>query len=199
MLPWMKWSAAAAVRDEISSVRKISPSTVAASVEQGRVFSEADIQKAPRSSNGQSMPFVFNDLVVARHDGTRYQVGNAVCRPTMSLSDSGAAQSLIAEDVLAQLPSDAVVRRLTQKVRASNVNANGGAIYSTGTATIVFTIDGLPFEWTFKVIVGGQLTLLGTDFLRAHAASLGFDSAGAAWMFLQHKGQRKPVSVVASN
>ena len=128
----------------------------------------------------------FPDFRVANAKGGHFKAGASIAA---ALADTGTGRSLVAEAVLAQLPQSAVVSRQTHAPRACNTNANGGSIFSTGTATIVFSLGGYAFRHQFTVIVGGDLLLLGNDFNHAYGVKFNFFKS-AVGMELDHRGRR---------
>ena len=147
--------------------------------------------QGPTTSYSQSIKSTsafFKSFYVARQTPEGFLSEDPRCHVPLALSDTGAGPSLLAEGVLAQLPADAVVSRHLTAPHACNSNATGGAIYSTGTVTVVFTLDGFPFQHTFRVIVGGELTILGNDFNRMHNAAYAFSPHDAS-LNLTHQGK----------
>ena len=158
-------------------------------------FSESDIAEPTYNSAHRSNSLFFPDFRVANAKGGHFKAGASIAA---ALADTGTGRSLVAEAVLAQLPQSAVVSRQTHAPRACNTNANGGSIFSTGTATIVFSLGGYAFRHQFTVIVGGDLLLLGNDFNHAYGVKFNFFKS-AVGMELDHRGRRVSIPLTESH
>ena len=91
-----------------------------------------------------------------------------------SLSDSGAAPSVVTTDLLSELPADACIRRNLDSLSEAVNGPDGRPLTTRGTVTIIFAINGRVFEHEFLVVEGAPLLILGNDFHVAHAARITF-------------------------
>lgn len=173
------------------------------------IFGEDDIVSPP-----PPLPFVTNaayitEFAVARHAGTRqgkdtlFSIGKATCAIKESISDTGAGPSLVGSLLLSRLPADAAVSRsqTTPTVNSDLVGPDGQPLVSRGSVSLVFTLSGHPFRHDFLVIEGGDLLLLGNDFLARYRATVepfGKDEKGAMRLQVELKGKRRQLSVPLS-
>ena len=99
-----------------------------------------------------------------RPDAVPLGVGSA-------MADSGCGRiSVIGSQLVDELPRSAVVEWVRQPTKGhpALVGPDGKSLLVLGRAVIMFTIDGYAYRHTFQVVEGGQLMLLGNDFLVAH-------------------------------
>ena len=170
-------------------------------------FTENDIAEIPPPLAFDAQCAYIKDFAVARKGQTRrqgmstvYSVGSASCIIKMALGDSGAGPSCIGSALLSQLPKDACVSRTPERayVKDDLVGPNGQPLISRGSVTIVFTMDGHPFRHDFMVIEGGDLLLLGNDFLgryRATVTPVGDDNQGHLRLRVKRSGVERSVSI----
>ena len=190
------------------------PPTVTSGVAGTTTFLEKDIIKPP-----PALPFVTNaaylaDFAVATHAGTRggsdtmFSIGRAACAINESIGDTGAGPSIIGSAILARLPADAAVSRSSSHATVNEdlVGPDGNPLISRGTVTLVFALSGHPFRHDFLVVEGGDLLLLGNDFLARYRATVepfGKDGSGAMRLQVTHRGRRRhlaiPLSCAASS
>ena len=172
-------------------------------------FTEDDIIEPP-----PRLPFVTNaayiaDFAVAKHAATRhgadtmFSIGRAACSIRESISDTGAGPSIIGTQILARLPADAAVSRSDDRATVDEeiTGANGQPLVSRGTVTLVFTLSGHPFRHDFLVVDGGDLLLLGNDFLSRYQATIrpfGDDGSGTMQLQVNHKGRHRHLSISLS-
>ena len=143
-------------------------------------FADEDVAIPPPPLDFPTHCAYVTDFAVARklpgtaddHKGTRYLVGNAACTIGPALSDTGAGPSIIGSGLLDAIPRDACVghQRGSCRVDPGLAGPDGKPLLTRGTVTLVFTMDGFAFRHDFTVVEGGNLLLLGNDFLaRYHA------------------------------
>ena len=185
------------------------PRNAPAPPSESRDFTDEDIAEIP-----PPLPFTVHcayikDFVVARHSGTRkrpgklYSVGSATCRIGMSLGDSGAGPSIIGTQLLSSLPADSCVSRSssTPAVDENLIGADGNPLVTHGTVTVVFTMSGHAFRHEFLVIEGGNLLLLGNDFIARYRATIcpfDEDEQGHMDMSVVRRGTRHRVKIPLS-
>ena len=171
-------------------------------------FTSTDIAEPPPPLPYTPRCAYIRDFVVSRLasvDATsvqHFRVDAAACRIVPSLSDTGAGPSCVGSAILAQLPKDAAVAR-THRTRTDEtlVGADGKPLLTRGTVDIVFTMGGHAFRHPFTVVEGGDLLLLGNDFIALYGASvtpLDKDGEGCLEMTITRDGTRRPVSVPLS-
>ena len=122
----------------------------------------------------------LKDVLISIHNtGQRkqkapYLVGNACAWSPAAMGDSGAAVSLIGTELLKMLPPDAVVKfRWNQSQISGNVcGPNGEPLAILGEADLLLTISRIPFRHTFQVVLGGDLLLMGADFMAPRAGDV---------------------------
>ena len=109
---------------------------------------------------------------------------------------------------MARLPADAAVSRSSSHATVNEdlVGPDGNPLISRGTVTLVFALSGHPFRHDFLVVEGGDLLLLGNDFLARYRATVepfGKDGSGAMRLQVTHRGRRRhlaiPLSCAASS
>jgi len=83
------------------------------------------------------------------------------------MGDSGAAVSLVGSEFLKMLPPEAVVefRWAQSRVSGDVCGPNGEPLAILGEADLLLTISRIPFHHTFQVVLGGDLLLMGADFM----------------------------------
>jgi hypothetical protein len=83
------------------------------------------------------------------------------------MGDSGAAISLVGTELLKLLPPDAVVKfRWARSQISKNVcGPNGEPLVILGEVELLLTISRVPFRHKFWIVLGGDLLLLGADFM----------------------------------
>ena len=187
-----------------ASVALASDPTDVATVE----FPAFDIADPPPPLKFTPQCAYIRDFVVSRVADTRqstplrFRVDVAACRVPSSLSDTGAGPSCIGSAVLAKLPKDAAVSRShVDRADGGLVGADGKPLLTRGTVDIVFTLGGHAFRHQFTVVEGGDLLLLGNDFLalyRARVTPLDENDEGHIEMTVTKKGARQTVRVPLS-
>ena len=87
-----------------------------------------------------------------------------------SLADTGAGPSILASGLLKQLPQHCLKEMipLPAHVREDVKGADGKPLLVMGTVKLIFFLSERLFEHTFQVMEGGNLLILGNDFLAAH-------------------------------
>ena len=148
--------------------------------ESGGYFEEADIAEPPPPLTFDATCAYIKNFHVARRSGKRhglstlYSVAAATCRIDSPLSDTGAGPSCVGSALLAQLPADACVSRSKDPAAMQEdlVGPDGQPLVQLGKATLIFTMAGHPFRHEFLVIEGGNLLLLGNDFLGRYRATV---------------------------
>ena len=104
----------------------------------------------------------------------RYRLNSAYCWIRSSIADPGAGPSVIGQRLLHALPPDAVVNHTPTAPRMSPVvGPSGERLLMLGTVSIVFAVEDRPYSHRFQVIDGGDLFILGNDFLAKHKAKVG--------------------------
>ena len=96
-----------------------------------------------------------------------YLVGRACAWSPAAMGDSGAAISLVGTELLKLLPPDAVVKfRWARSQISKNVcGPNGEPLVILGEVELLLTISRVPFRHKFWIVLGGDLLLLGADFM----------------------------------
>ena len=141
-------------------------------------FTFADIAKRPPKPNFLPHCAYVRNFVVARQGGTAqaryFRIDAAACRVDSSLTDTGAGPSIIGTTILSKMPSDACVYRVSRNtaIDANLMGPDSKPLVTRGTINLVFTLDGHPFQHKFIVVQGGDLLLLGNDFLAMYNASV---------------------------
>ena len=80
---------------------------------------------------------------------------------------------MIGRRLLHALPPDAVVRHVPCAARISPVvGPSGERLLMLGTVSIVFAVEGRPYTHRFEVVDGGDLFILGNDFLAKHKGKI---------------------------
>ena len=103
----------------------------------------------------------------------RYRLNSACCWIRSSIADSGAGPSVIGNNLMHALPPDAVVNHNPRAPRMGPViGPSGERLLMLGTVTIVFAVEGRPYTHNFQVVEGGDLFILGNDFLAEHGANV---------------------------
>ena len=115
----------------------------------------------------------LKDVLISTHNTEQkkrnapYLVGQACVWSPAAMGDTGAAVSLIGTELLKSLPPDAVAKFRWYRGRvSSNVcGPNGEPLAILGEVNLLLTISRIPFRHTFQVVLGGDLLLLGADFI----------------------------------
>ena len=115
----------------------------------------------------------LKDVLISTHNvGQKrlkapYLVGRAWAWSPAAMGDSGAAISLIGTELLRLLPPDAVVKFHWARGQVSrNVcGPNGEPLVILGEVELLLTISRVPFRHKFQIVLGGDLLLLGADFM----------------------------------
>ena len=115
----------------------------------------------------------LKDVLISTHNiGQKrlkapYLVGRACAWSPAAMGDSGAAISLIGTELLKLLPPDAVVKfRWARSQISKNVcGPNGEPLVILGEVELLLTISRIPFRHRFQIVLGGDLLLLGADFM----------------------------------
>ena len=158
-------------------------------------FGDADIDDSTPSATLSHCAYLANVRIAQRvlHQRVRrYRLNSAACWVRSSLADTGAGPSIIAQRLLDAMPSDAVVRHRPRPpgIMPLNVSGAGGeALVTRGWAEIVFTIEKRPYKHLFQIVDGGDLLILGNDFLAQHSATVSpaLDGSGCAgWVDMHH-------------
>ena len=105
------------------------------------------------------------DVTVCRRKGERFWIDCALTDFVRTLTDTGAAPSIVTTGLLAQLPRDAMVTREHGHVPYTVEGPDGGPLALQGHATIVFDLNGRTYRHRFLVAEGKPLMILGCDFL----------------------------------
>ena len=140
-------------------------------------FGEEDITGDAESPNPLAYCAYLKNVRIAQtwEDGKRhrYRVNSACCWIRSTIADPGAGPSVIGQRLLHALPPDAVVRHRPCAPRISPVVGPGGErLLMLGTVSIVFTVEGRPYTHRFEIVEGGDLFILGNDFLAQHEAGV---------------------------
>ena len=137
-------------------------------------FGEESISHTPRlPPHHQTHCAWLKDVLISIHNTGQkklkapYLVGHACAWSPAAMGDSGAAISLIGTELLKMLPPDAVVKfRWAQSQISGDVcGPNGEPLAILGEADLLLTISRIPFRHTFQVVLGGDLLLMGADFM----------------------------------
>ena len=162
--------------------------TVKSNDSRPKVMSQRDVQPTDATATGEgpNSAFIEGFRVLCRGknpdsgtDCPTYEVCNAACSflPN-ALADTGAGPSIISQGILDRLPSNAAIQRMKGPTKSVEVvDVQGGQLLLTHMVRITFLLNGLGYEHAFRVLEGGDLVILGNDFLRSHGAiiSLGDD------------------------
>ena len=174
-----------------------------------RSIGEGDIAEPPPPLKCVAHCAYIKDFCVARHGTTRnrpgmlYTVGSATCRIGMSLSDTGAGPSIVGTSLLANLPGDACVSRTRTEPTVDDnlVGPDAKPLVTHGTVTLIFTMSGHAFRHEFLVVEGGDLLLLGNDFIgryRATVIPFDEDEEGGMDMSVTRRGVRHRIRIPLS-
>ena len=138
-------------------------------------FSESDIADSSVEHEDARCAYLADLRVAQVADSRRrsFRV-NAASALVSGMGDSGAFTSMVANQLLHNLPPGAAVDWLpTAPTAIPHVSgANGGTLLCLGYVTIVFTISGRPYRHRFLVVEGGNLFILGNDFLARWKAKI---------------------------
>ena len=121
--------------------------------------------------------------------GQTVHVEQAMMIAQSALTDSGAGHSFVGSDLVESLPDEyAQVKPVKSKVMPTFVNADGNPMLILGVATLTFTIAGWPYRHEFIVVHGGDLLLLGCDFLCGCRADVCLRPINEeSYLMLEHK------------
>ena len=163
----------------------------------GDSFTEHDVIASPPAMQFEAQCAYIKEFAVARHRPTRsgrdqhFLLGNATCQVSNSLGDTGAGPSILGSKLLAHLPADACVSRASSPATVDSGLSGAGnePIVTSGEATLLFTLSGVPFRHTFTVVEGGNLLLLGNDFMAAYHGQVSLDPTGEGELSLMVKQQ----------
>ena len=137
-------------------------------------FGEEAISRTPRlPPRHQTHCAWLKDVLISMHNtGAKkakapYLVGRACAWSPAAMGDSGAAVSLVGSEFLKMLPPEAVVEFRWDQSRISGdvCGPNGEPLAILGEADLLLTISRIPFHHTFQVVLGGDLLLMGADFM----------------------------------
>ena len=161
----------------LSTSRSPSRAASLAGSEPDLTFDEEDISGNGDEANPLAYCAYLKNVRIAQvwEDGKkrRYRLNSACCWMRSTIADPGAGPSVIGQRLLHALPPDAVVRHVPMAPRMGPVVGPGGErLLMLGTVTIVFTVEGHPFVHRFQVVDGGDLFILGNDFLAQHEAKV---------------------------
>ena len=115
----------------------------------------------------------LKDVLISTHNTGQkrlkapYLVGRACAWSPAAMGDSGAAISLIGTELLKVLPPDAVVKFRWSRSQVSGdvCGPNGEPLAILGEVDLLLTISRIPFRHKFKIVLGGDLLLMGADFM----------------------------------
>lgn len=137
-------------------------------------FGEDTVSNTPRlPPHHQTHCAWLKDVLISTHNTGQkrlkapYLVGRACAWSPAAMGDSGAAISLIGTELLKNLPPDAVVKfRWSQGQVSQNVcGPNGEPLAILGEVDLLLTISRIPFRHKFQIVLGGDLLLMGADFM----------------------------------
>jgi hypothetical protein len=140
-------------------------------------FDEEDITGDATKNNPMAYCAYLKNVRIAQRweDGKkrRYRLNSACCWIRSSIADSGAGPSVIGNNLMHALPPDAVVNHNPHAPRMGPViGPSGERLLMLGTVTIVFAVENRPYTHNFQVVEGGDLFILGNDFLAEHEAKV---------------------------
>jgi hypothetical protein len=140
-------------------------------------FDEEDISGDATKNNPMAYCAYLKNVRIAQRweDGKkrRYRLNSACCWIRSSIADSGAGPSVIGNNLMHALPPDAVVNHNPQAPHMGPViGPSGERLLMLGTVTIVFAVENRPYTHNFQVVDGGDLLILGNDFLAEHGANV---------------------------
>ena len=137
-------------------------------------FGEEAISYTPRlAPHHQTHCAWLKDVLISTHNTGQkrlkapYLVGRACAWSPAAMGDSGAAISLIGTELLKRLPPDAVVKFSWAKSKVSGdvCGPNGEPLAILGEVDLLLTISRVPFRHKFQIVLGGDLLLMGADFM----------------------------------
>ena len=137
-------------------------------------FGEEAISYTPRlAPHHQTHCAWLKDVLISTHNTGQkrlkapYLVGRACAWSPAAMGDSGAAISLIGTELLQRLPPDAVVKFswARSKVSGDVCGPNGEPLAILGEVDLLLTISRVPFRHKFQIVLGGDLLLMGADFM----------------------------------
>ena len=143
------------------------------------IVTQGDVQRTEVSpeGGGPNSAFIRDFRILCRNGAegrpdTTYEVSEAAYSfMPHALADTGAGPSIISQRILDLLPPDAAVRRVRGPEKGTQVvDVQGGQLLLTHMVHITFLLNGLGYEHVFQVLEGGELIILGNDFLRSHGA-----------------------------
>ena len=124
---------------------------------------------------GESHCAYIADLIVvdreSHHEPRGFQVASWV---RYSLADTGAGPSIVASALLEELPKNMIksFEPMPSHVQGDVAGADGNLLVILGTVMLTFHLGGRLFEHRFQVVEGGQLLILGNDFIGSHHGSV---------------------------
>ena len=98
---------------------------------------------------------------------TPYLVGRAGAWAPAAIGDTGATISLIGTELLERLPADAITEYKPPPLDNTTdvAGPNGEPLQILGQVSLLITISKVPFRHDFLIVQGGDLLLIGCDFL----------------------------------
>ena len=152
------------------------------------------VAPTPRVNNSDGAYCAYlADLIVVDDNGTLpLKSYDVACFVKWSLGDTGAGVSILAADLLKLLPSSAVGKIVpTAKHGESGVSTvDGTPLLILGTVELTFHLANRLFRHEFQVVEGGDLLILGNDFIAAHEGSVHprmSNNNNKGWMELNHE------------
>ena len=137
-------------------------------------FGDDAVSNTPPAKRGvpASCAWVKDVLISTRNHNTTsknalYLVGRAGVWSPATIADTGATISLIGTELLERLPHDAIAEFTPPQAKevANVAGPNGEPLNILGKVKLLITISKVPFFQTFFIVRGGDLLLLGSDFL----------------------------------
>ena len=124
-----------------------------------------------------------------------------------AIADTGSCASIVSKEVLDQLPGGHAGMIKQNEARVDVKSVSGEALVFSGTVELEVSIAGYEFVHLFKVMTGGNVLLLGNDFLASHEAVImigvrmeGSSRDKASMMSLKHpSGYRVQCNLVVDN
>ena len=128
------------------------------------------VAKTPFAGSKVYCAYIPDLVVIGTEDEDCHMVAAWVRH---SLGDTGAGPSLIAASLAEKLPKNAVKRTPSRShIKHGVSGADGKPLVILGTLSLVFHIGGRLYEHEFTVVEGGDLLILGNDFIAAHRGSI---------------------------
>ena len=132
------------------------------------------IASTPKGLGAAHCAYISDLIVVDRRELIEPEGFRVASWVRYSLSDTGAGPSIIASALLNELP-DKVTDRfepVPSHVAGDVAGADGNLLVILGTVVLTFHLGGRLFEHKFQVVEGGQLLILGNDFLASHRGAV---------------------------